>query len=383
MARKGENIRKRVDGRWEARVIVKYEVSGKAVYKSVYGRTYTEVRRKRRQLLAAPVQEPMQVRKDKVTVRELMEAWLQMVRENVKESTYAKYVYQTKTHINPVLGDCCLAGLDHHILKRFVDEKLNCGKVKGDGGLSPKTVADILSIFSQAIRFGNENGYPCPEGLVIPYPKQMHAQIQVLSAKQQMKVEQAALRTSDPAGVGIILSLYTGLRIGEVCALKWEDVNLEEGEIRINKTLMRIQDVDYEGRHKTKILIDTPKSVNANRVIPIPEALTEYLKEASGAGKTYVLTGNTQYIEPRAYFQKYKKIMSDCGLETFNYHALRHTFATRCVEKGVDVKSLSEILGHADITTTLRRYVHPSIDMKRMQMERLECSVIQGRKKGQ
>lgn len=379
MARKGENIRKRTDGRWEARIIMGYHETGKAIYKSVYGKTYTEVRKKR----SIVMQDNMIVRPKQVSISQtettfgqLMEEWLFFMKKNVKESTYAKYCHLAKSHIQPVLGGCLLKNLDNKLLDHFTEQKLQSGKLNGQGGLSPKTVSDLLSMISQVIRFGNERGYICPKNLVIHYPKQSKPQIKILSEQQQQLLESYLFKQKDPVCMGILLSLYTGLRIGEVCGLKWGDIFLDEALIYIERTLMRIQNTDAGDKAKTKIVIDKPKSECSIRVIPIPSFLLPYLQALKNEKFCYFLTGTCNYMEPRMYFKKYKIIMKQCNLAEFNYHALRHTFATRCVEKGFDMKSLSEILGHADVSTTFRRYVHPSINMKKKQMELLECNRI-------
>lgn len=385
MARRGENIRKRADGRWEARIIVGYQLTGKPIYKSVYARTYGEVREKRRQLPQQEQKPEVSAALKKVTFGQLMEDWLQYVRGNVKESTYAKYYQMNRVHIAPSLGEKNLAALTSRDIENYTEEKLQNGRLQGQGGLGPKTVTDLLAIMKQALGFGTEHGYPCPANLEIHYPRQALPQIQILSRQEQRALEQAICREENLINMGILLSLYAGLRIGEVCALRWEDFQPDRGTVKVQRTLMRIQSVDdsSRGRAKTKILVNTPKSLHSVRTIPLPTFLSDYMKEQCRPDACYLLTGTTSYMEPRNYYRKYKKVMRSCGLGSFNYHALRHTFATRCVEKGFDAKSLSEILGHADVSITMRRYVHPTLDMKKEQMERLDDGAIWGQIKGQ
>ena len=178
--------------------------------------------------------------------------------------------------------------------------------------------------------------------------------------------------TESPVCIGILLSLYTGLRIGEVCALRWEDINFDTQTLNVNKTLMRIQDLSPQAKSRTKIIVGTPKTGNSIRKIPLPEGICPFLWQLRRSPSCYLLTGTTDYMEPRSYYNRYKKILCSLELNQYNYHALRHTFATRCVEHGFDVKSLSEILGHADVSTTMRRYVHPSMKTKREQMQLLQ-----------
>lgn len=385
MARKGENIHKRADGRWEARVIIGYGTDKKAVYKSVYARTYGEAREKKRQMCAADISAKTALEDRKVTFGQLMDEWFLCTRNQVKASTYAKYVQLYRLYIAPAFGDRKLMLLTSRDLELFMADMLQNGRRRGSGGLSPKTVTDVLSLVKQAVRFGREHGYPCPPNLTVRCPRQNVPRIQILSLLEQQRLEQRCQEAEEPLYTGILLSLYTGLRLGEICALRWEDHHPEFGTIQVERTMMRIQETDSSetehGRPKTRLLFDRPKSACSVRVIPLPCFLNEYLIRRRKADSCYVLTGTCSYMEPRNYYRKYQKIMEQCGLGEYNYHALRHTFATRCVEKGFDVKSLSEILGHADVAVTMRRYVHPTMEMKRKQMERLESHFICGQKK--
>lgn len=387
MARRGENIRRRADGRWEARAIVGYHANGKPVYKSVYARSYSEVKEKQRQLPRLREAKEIPASLKKATFGQLMDDWLLYTQKHVKESTYAKYCQLNRVHISPCLGTRYLISLTSDDLEIYMSEKLRCGKKNGKGGLAPKTVMDILALIRQALRFGADRNYPCPPNLEIHYPRQTVPQIQILSAEEQRTLEKELFQNKTPVCLGILLSLYTGLRIGEVCALRWEDFQLEKSIVRVQKTLMRIQAVGSASgdgeRQRTKLLVDSPKSIHSIRTIPLPSFLNAHLKSFQKPDGCYLLTGNESCMEPRNYYRKYRRLMESWGLSSFNYHALRHTFATRCVEKGFDVKTLSEILGHADVSITMRRYVHPTLDMKKEQMERLGCLFIQGQINGQ
>ena len=172
--------------------------------------------------------------------------------------------------------------------------------------------------------------------------------------------------------VGIMISLFTGIRIGELCALQWKDISIETKTISINKTLQRIQTPN--GPTKTAITISEPKSNCSIREIPIPDILIEFLilaNSTSNSTLSYVLTNNQKYAEPRTVQNHFKLVISSCHIADANFHALRHTFATRCIEVGFDIKSLSEILGHANVNITLNRYVHPSMDLKKKNMDKL------------
>lgn len=171
---------------------------------------------------------------------------------------------------------------------------------------------------------------------------------------------------------GVLLCMYTGIRIGEVCALKWESIDFSEGILSIRETLQRIQVMDVGACKKTKIVITEPKSKKAIRDIPLPGFVLEYATSLKQNPKSYILTGcSDRYIEPRSLQYTFKKYTKECGLTDVNYHALRHTFATRCIELGFDVKTLSELLGHSSVNITLNRYVHSSMDTKKTNMKRL------------
>ncbi len=253
----------------------------------------------------------------------------------------------------------------------------------GKGGLSPKTVADIRSVLLQILLYAQRRQYPCAAQSHMFYPKNRQSATRIMTREEQAKLETVLFQCPDPLHLGILTALYAGLRIGEVCALQWGDISLESGTIRIHKTMLRIQDLTPDARRKTKVLIDCPKTESSNRVIPMPSFLMAFLKPHRMAKDVYLLTGKRAYMEPRICLEKYKRLLIRAGLDSFTFHTLRHTFATRCVENGFDAKSLSEILGHANVNTTLQRYVHPSITLKQEQMNCLENISILGQSCGQ
>ena len=201
--------------------------------------------------------------------------------------------------------------------------------------------------------------------------------------EEQAKLENVLLENREPFHIGILLTLYAGLRIGELCALQWKDIRLEEGTVHIERTLLRIQDRSHQHSHRTRILIDRPKTESSIRTIPLPSTLIDVLRSCRQDEDCYLLSGTRQFIEPRLCLSRYKTLLRHAGLNAYTFHTLRHTFATRCVENGFDAKSLSEILGHANVNTTLQRYVHPTTEQKRRQMERLRFSGKSGQQYGQ
>ena len=175
--------------------------------------------------------------------------------------------------------------------------------------------------------------------------------------------------------LGILLSLCCGLRIGEICALKWSDIDIENGTLYINKTVQRLKK-EKADQKKTELVISSPKSISSIRIIPLPMFLIEYLSEfkKNNVNESYVISGSINIFEPRSYQYYFKAFLQRENIRIFNYHILRHTFATRCIEKGVDIKSLSELLGHSNVNITLDKYVHPSLEQKRFQLEKLFIS---------
>lgn len=382
MPRHGENIRKRNDGRWEARVLCGSPEQGKSRYKYLYSQSYAEVRAKKNQLLAA---QAAKGKTSQITLAALMEEWLGAARVSVKESTYAKYVFAVERHILPALGCLPLAELTEDKISRFARGKLAHGGLRGNQGLSPKTVTGLLSVLGLALAFGRAAGYGCIDRTAIHYPKNIWKESRALSLGEQNALESYLFRKEPtPIGAGIILSLYTGLRLGEVCALRWEDISFENATLRVQRTLTRIQSVSSKAdAPKTRLVMGEPKTEKSNRIIPLPAFLARFLLPLRGEDGQYLLTGSAQSMEPRSYYEKYRRVLKACGLEGFTYHALRHTFATRCVENDFDLKSLSEILGHSHVSTTLQRYVHPSMSLKRRHMEAMERVAICGQIYGQ
>lgn len=384
MGRRGENIRKRKDGRWEARFISRYDMAGRAVYRSVYGRTYLEAKEKRNVLIGKETGVPdfgTSAYRDmkKVTVSQLLEEWMNWKKDMIKESTFVRYNSLINKHIRPELGGYYLASLSAETVNTFLRNKLRGGKKGGESGLSAKTVLDIRSVLILSLEYARQQKYPCLITGKLFSPRNQQPAIQVLTREEQERLEEILFDDPQPVELGILIALYGGLRVGEICALQWGDIQLENGIVRVSKTMMRIPDLDSDSVRKTKILIDCPKTESSNRIIPLPAFLVEFLSEYRREGEAYILTGTTSFMEPRLCQRRYKKVLERANLPCFTFHTLRHTFATRCVEKGFDPKSLSEILGHANVSTTLQRYVHPSLDVKKEQMERLAKVSVRNR----
>lgn len=286
--------------------------------------------------------------------------WLKTVKIRCKKSTYSNYQYTVYSRIIPKFGKIKKSNITSELINNYTVELL-------DEGLMPKTIKDILILLGQILKFSNIS-------IKIAMPKIPKNEIQIFSKEEQAKLEKNLLENMDLINFGIFFCLYTGLRIGELCALKWENIDIKNKKIKIKKTINRIKDTDNKSKNKTTIIIDDPKSISSIREIPIPKFILPILKEfgKNVSENSFLITGNDKFIETRTYFNHYKKVLKNINLKSYNFHALRHTFATRCIENGCDPKTLSEILGHSSVKITLERYVHPNYENKVKMMNQLK-----------
>lgn len=308
-----------------------------------------------------------------VLFEQLLEEWLYSTKMRVKESTYARYVHLIRTHIQPALGSYPLSRFTTRVVESFILQQLESGRLDGKGGLSSKTVSDMLVIIKSTVDFAQYKGLAisCPlNKLTI---RKRETEIRVFSRQEQRMLVKVLTHEMDPCKFGVLLALYTGIRIGELCALKWENVNMSQGMLMVRKNMQRIQATELNAPHKTGVILTEPKSKCSSRDIPLPTFLLSFAKQFSRCPQAYVLTGDpTRFMEPRTLQNRFKTYVAKSGIREANFHATRHTFATRCVEVGFDSKSLSEILGHSNVNITLNRYVHPSLALKRSNMDKLQ-----------
>lgn len=369
MARKGENIFRRKDGRWEARYIHHYE-NGKAKYRYLYGDSYTEVKEKRMEELAQPQHAELPATKRHATVETIAGLWLTDTKIAVRESTYTRYHRIVTKYLLPHLGDVPLCRLELKTINGLTERLLTEGGIR-QRSLSPKTVTDILCVLKSIFKYGRENGYPVPSLKGLKYPPRVSKGIKIFSDESRIKMENQLMGSGDLTCLGIVVTLFTGIRIGELCGLRWGDIDFTVSSVSISRTVIRIADLEPGKHRKTKVMISEPKTGSSVRTIPLPSFLLSYLEDRKADDDCYLLTGEQYYMEPHQYYMQYKRYLEESGMANHTFHELRHTFATRCVELGFDAKSLSEILGHSSITTTLSVYVHPTLQQKKQQMERL------------
>lgn len=371
MPRKGENIYKRKDGRWEGRYVKSRTFTGKIVYGYVYAKTYREVKRKLRDKSISCVSPQCTPElKDPNLFSSVALDWFESVKSQTKESTTNKYHNMLSSYILPAYGEKALDSITYDFIESHCNFLLSSGGKK-ETGLSTKTVTDILSVIRNILKFAAKKGMcvPC-DGSAIQI-KQYVKPMRVLSKTEQEQLCKYLLEKPEPYNIGILVCLFTGLRVGEMCALRWEDVSFSDQTIYVHQTLQRIQNKSGN-ETKTKIVITTPKSSCSIRTIPITDELSSILAAYKKDNTGFVLTNSdTKFVEPRTMQNKFKTVLRLNGIEKANFHALRHTFATRCVEVGFDVKSLSEILGHATVNITMNRYVHPTLELKKENMKKL------------
>ena len=364
MAKRGINVYKRKDGRWEGRYKNGIRADGTAKYSSVYGHSYKEVCAL---LIKKKSETKQECCKCCSTFAEIAMKWGENIKETIKESTYTNYITKLEKHILPVFGNWNYDKLTKQNFVDFVEKKLK-------SQLSPKYVSDILSVVKSITKYARQtfNYADRAETVTVPKNKKV-VERPVLNEYQQNTLTAHLLNFPTLTNVGVLLSLYTGIRIGELCALKWSDIDLEKRILTVNRTMQRIKDLS--GNSKTKIHIGTPKSRSSLRQIPLPDFLVEILREVKTNDDDYLLTGKKLFAEPRTMQYRFAAILKKLKLPKVNFHALRHTFATGCIALGFDVKTLSEILGHSSVEITLNRYVHSSMERKRACMDILNRQI--------
>lgn len=288
--------------------------------------------------------------------------WLKTKQYEVRETTFGNYCNKLKNHIIPLLGDIPCDKFNNKLLQQYVYWASQKGGANQQG-LSEKSIKDTLILIKSIIRDGQEEGV-FPDFVIgrtkIPKTLCLETTKKTYTEEECKKIIKYLLDHMTTQGLGVLTGIYTGMRIGEICALKWEDIDLENKLIRVNKTVGRVYNPLFTGEERSRIVITPGKTKNSQRVIPIADVLYKALKKMKNKDNYYVTTGTAKLLEPRTYRKHYKNIIDKCGVEYIKFHALRHSFASINIENGTDVKTVSEILGHADIAITLQAYTHTS-----------------------
>ena len=357
MARHGENIYKRKDGRYEGRYVTGKTEAGKTRFGYVYGRRYVDVKQELMQKKAAFSQAEHD-RACRKTVSEWMNYWMENeLPGSVKLSTYQTYASHVRKHILPALGGMKLTALTPGGVHDFVTTLEN-------SGLSCNTVKCIYRLLSSALRCALDEGLirknPCRKIKVQPGES---APQRTLNHSEQEKLRRCA---SEPHDLPALLGLYTGMRLGEICALRWADIDWDRKTISVRRTAQRIRQRGIGGA-KTLLMVGAPKSLHSNRVIPVPDFILERLRALKSAafGSDFLFGTASRAAEPRTIQRRFARLMARLGIHGAHFHTLRHSFATRLLELGVDVKTVSVLMGHSSAKTTLDFYSHTMLDRQR------------------
>jgi len=372
MPRRGENIRKRKDGRWEGRFKNGTKSNGKIQYKSIYGKSYSDVKARLKNEIIKQTEEPtisvitLPLKEPVTSMKVICFEWLKAIEITLKEPSYAIYYTKLEKHIIPYFKNVSADIVSNELLQGFVFALI-------EKKLEAKTIQDIFSVLIQIIEYGQHKHYIPIFTINVKLPKKTKTELSIFTKTEQTKLIKYLLQNLTLESIGILLALSTGIRIGELCALRWSDIDLEEGNIKINFTIQRIKNTNEYATTKTKIVINRPKSDNSIRIIPLSNFLLEILKKqkVKYPYANYVLTGKEKPIEPRRYQATYKNILKSANVTYSKFHTLRHTFATRGIEAGVDPKTLSELLGHSSVKFTLEYYVHSSVELKKNCVEKI------------
>ena len=301
---------------------------------------------------------------DKKQLSEVIALWKANKKNYVKKSTFSAYVLLIENHLLPSFGN--QYEIQEADVQTFVLQKL-------EAGLSQKTIKDILIVLKMVLKFGAKNKWIVYEPFEIQYPTIRESQhIEVLSRTHQKKIMNYIQEHFTFRNLGVLICLSSGMRIGEICALTWEDIDTDNGVISVNRTIQRIYVVE-EGTRKTELILDTPKTKNSIREIPMNRDLIRLIKPIKKIVNPsfFVLTNDAKPTEPRTYRSFYKNLMRYLEIPEIKFHGLRHSFATRCIESNCDYKTVSVLLGHSNISTTLNLYVHPNMEQKKKAIEQM------------
>lgn len=369
MPRKGENIYKRKDGRWEGRVRRENMLPGRRDYIYVYGKSYKEVKEKMLQVKARAAQGCSGV----PGMGEAACIWLEDRKGFWKPTTYAAYQQAVGKYIAPYLGEVRIDRIDNRTMENFV------AVLRGEPGhgLSQNYLSYICAVVIRVIAHVAKKYGLCMAVPENPVMKNKKGQI-ILPGEQALSAleEYLAADSGRDTSLGILVAFYTGIRIGELCGLRWEDVDLADSIIYVRRNVQRVP--SSSGGTKTRIAIQAPKSGDSVRIVPIPPVLRPLLEKNRKGGGCYVIGGNKYpWADPRTVQYQFRRALEKCGLGHFNFHMLRHAFASRCITKGFDVKSLSEILGHSDTRLTMNLYVHSTVQQKKELMDRFDTQLNQ------
>lgn len=365
MARKGENIHKRKDGRWEGRYKNGYKKDGSVKYASVYAKSYSECKLKLEK--AKFDKKEHKSVSGNILFKDITFMWMENNKIRLKGSTLAKYENVIKTHIIPEMGEIKFSHIDSSYINDFLYRKMQCGRIGTGGSLSTSYVKTMAVIIEAIIKYGRKEGYNQKNNITVFKPQTEQKDILTMSLTQEKDLLKVLLQEKNAVTIGTLIALQAGLRIGEVCALKWSDIDFENECINVRHTVSRVN-----VNNKTCLIIDTPKTKSSRRCIPMSKQLKIALGDAYINRKSeFVVSDNKDFVSTRTFEYQYKRMLKRNNLPIFNFHVLRHTFATRCAEIGMDAKALSILLGHSTPITTLSIYIHPSMELVKQKIDNI------------
>ncbi|MDR0643876.1 MAG: site-specific integrase [Treponema sp.] len=370
--KKGLNIYKRKDGRYEGRYRIADETTGKSKYRSIYGKTFSEVRDRLIEIKSRLNQRRVHVGVPSLlTLKDVSNLWMESLTSSIKQSSFWNYKRKLDNHVLPELGGHKYTDLSVGKLENFVLKKLLCGRLSDNTTLSTGYVGDIVVMLKSIGKFAAKQYGFINVMSFITQPKVRKNDIVLLSQTETARLDREIKIgfKEDSTKLGVFLSLYTGIRLGELCALKWNDIDLDKRIIRVRSTLQRIRRADsretasFKKTPLTELVLTTAKTESSNRDIPIPNVLFSSLLASYSSG--FVLSGRPHPVEPRLLQCRFKGFLKSLKLPPIRFHALRHMFATNFLhQRNSDYKTLSEIMGHSNVSTTMRRYVHSSNERK-------------------
>ncbi len=361
MSKRGENIYKRKDGRWEGRVL-----KPQGGYAYVYGKSYREVK-ERKTLFLQNKEQDFSSEEENLLASEQFKQWIHKQEIHVRRSTYASYESCVSNYILPFFYsdiDC----LSEFQINKFVHT------IAQRENLSVAYRKKIICIFKTAINsMVKENKRPPMPYVQVKIQDKKLETIPFFSQEEQKSIEKSIFKLDDFRVLGILLCFYTGIRLGELCALRWKNIDFESGVMVIAATTMRTNK-QQKGAAKTGLITSPPKTKNSIRAIPVPAFMLKKLQENQpdkAEQNCYIFSGTTYPVDPRTMQRIFHKVLKNAGVSPRKYHAIRHTFATRALELGVDIKTLSELLGHSSVTITLNIYAHSMLEQKKIAIEKM------------
>lgn len=345
---------------YEVRIILGYDQRNQPIYTSIYTEKYPEIE----------VIDCYHQKNEIVLFQDILENWLNSIRESVKPQSYYKYQSTINLYLIPYIGHIDIHTLNALVVNQFLEQMANSGR-QNHKGLSESTLKMIVFVMKETFQYAYNYGIRSEilGKVIIPKKTQNTHYLHILEEQDRKKLIHYISDNICPIYIGIGLSLCCGLRIGEICALQGKDIDFKNRTIHIHRTMQRIKVEDNQ--QKTSIIISSPKTKTSKRIIPLPQLMYELIQNIKYQEEDYILSANQNYIEPRRLSRHFKKVLKILDIDDINYHSLRHTFASLCIESGMDDRTLSEILGHSSVNITLNRYVHPHLKIKHEMMNKV------------